>query len=180
MKITIAQQFVGLATEIISQPVFKDFIDPQYYPALTPEDPNTILLTLEGLSLVQSLCDSVPQNIAEPGAGYVSSHLFSQGNQPEEGHQILVTTLNDNGVGTNLLLQGTVGSWDEDLEIVSNLLNKGVWYWGDRAYHWHGSAPTYGDSITPGELQQLNEFLATCLGSYETSVCVPGAMFSAE
>jgi hypothetical protein len=158
----------GTVAQLVAHPAFADYMDPQYYPPYDPADPSTILSLLEGLDLIKSLSDSTPQNIGEPGWGYVSAHVFISSEDDSygaRGGQLRLTRLNDNGVGNNFGLEGVSGLPDDQADEIDRILGRGVWYWGDRTYY---TSADYSNAqpLTPEELGVLNSFLGDLVSKY--------------
>lgn len=176
-----AQIYSGTYNELRHIPQLQDYLDPEYNPlAFNPDlGGDHVMACLQTLDLMRSVADSAPQNIAEPGMGYVSSLVFrsESGVFGDLGGQLLLERLNDTGVGDNFRISGTLPESAPHYEFVQNLFGTGheLWYWGSKAYThasvkggWQQSTP-----LTNEQAAQLNECLSWVLANAVFEVAFP-------
>lgn len=165
--------YSGLFNDLVDLPEFRSYLDPQWHPQFVAG--GCVLEALSSLDLMRGIGESVQPNLAEPGMGYVSSHVFSFP-QEESSAQLLLERLNDNGVGDNFRVSGQLPERAPHYEQVQPLLggSQVLWYWRDRAYT-HSPEPRGWQQATelPAELvAKLNESLGWLLLNGELQMVV--------
>lgn len=177
-----ATLYTGTYNDLRQVPELQDYLDPEFNPLVfdSAAGGRHLMDCLQTLDLMASVSQSPTQNIAEPGMGYVSSLCFrtSQDTGGDYGGQLLLERLNDNGVGDNFRISGTLPEGAPHYEFVQDLLNdpsRLVWYWGESAHThpatrggWQNSTPLSAD-----QLVQLNECLSWLLSTASFELVFP-------